>query len=929
MNPSEDPSDRLVDSLLREQARRSADEELLKSIEEKLDAVSPASAQAERPRSVLSNPAVIGALAAVVTLGMLILGSANMAMNKAKRSEQVAAPSYRESQLREQIVPENDLKELQRSVASAKPASPRITSSDAEGSLVVPDSSLKLETLEAPPAAAPAVSNQSFADNSGSGRGSGSAMGGPRHDLSQAPAKGDSKDIEQNMLLWGTPTAPSDALAGAAADSFVLPSEAPLAESLSEPEANELTQRSKNLPGKARARTDSGPSRENYGRLIDQPWKYPWQEALSTFSIDVDNASYTNIRRMIAEGRQIPADAVRIEELVNYFDYRYAGPQGDGPFAVTGDLATCPWKPGHLLARVAIKGKEIPNNSRPASNLVFLIDVSGSMQSPDKLPLLKRSIRVLIDQLDERDRVGMVVYAGTEGVVLEPTLLDERGKSQAIQALEKLEAGGSTNGGAGIQRAYQMAAKHLVQGGTNRVILATDGDFNVGTTGQGALVNLVKNGSGNRIYLSVLGFGTGNLNDAMLEAITKDGNGNYFYVDNDGEAQRVFLQKLTGTLVTIAKDVKIQVEFNPGKVKGYRLIGYANRILRHEDFNNDKVDAGDIGAGHTVTAFYEIVPDGVDMPATGSVDPLRYQKPLERDVVASDDWLTLKLRYKHPEGDNSSLIETTVKGEPVAWQQAGNDFRFASAVALFGMKLRQLPDVADVPWAKVESIARPGLADDAREQRSEFVSMVRKTGDYDPSVVEAEESTRMTPVWTAADLSFLEMRSTKWYVTFGLQSEGKWAPKLLGQDHLKKPFNNRVNPATMLNPGDTFFGDGAMQGRFKLIGFTEREVFSSLTGTSQNVQVAIYEDLSPGKLGKRYESQYGLLDAEIDAAAYADHSAVIAVKGSERTPLVIGEGSTFGANNRYLLKQVTADHASIEYTDQSGTLRLLNLPLQK
>jgi Ca-activated chloride channel family protein len=926
MNPSEDPSDRLVDSLLREQARRSADEELLKSIEEKLDAVSPASAQAERPRSILSTPAVIGALAAVVTLGMLIFGSANMAMNKAKRSEQVAAPSYRESQLREQIVPERDLKELPASLPSGPSESPSIASGGIEALPPLPDSSLKLETLEAPPAAAPAP-DQSLAGGLASGKGAGSGAG-----------LGDSMDAAAASASPAKPAPPSMPAAaggervhsfGAAADSFVLPSEAPLAESLAEPEANELTQRSKNLPGKARARTDSGPSRENYGRLIDQPWKSPWQEALSTFSIDVDNASYTNIRRMIAEGRQIPADAVRIEELVNYFDYRYAGPQGDGPFAVTGDLTTCPWKPGHLLARVAIKGKEIPNNSRPASNLVFLIDVSGSMQSPDKLPLLKRSIRVLIDQLDERDRVGMVVYAGTEGVVLEPTLLDERGKSQAIQALEKLEAGGSTNGGAGIQRAYQMAAKHLVQGGTNRVILATDGDFNVGTTGQGALVNLVKNGSGNRIYLSVLGFGTGNLNDAMLEAITKDGNGNYFYVDNDGEAQRVFLQKLTGTLVTIAKDVKIQVEFNPGKVKGYRLIGYANRILRHEDFNNDKVDAGDIGAGHTVTAFYEIVPDGVDMPATGSVDPLRYQKPLERDVVASDDWLTLKLRYKHPEGDNSSLIETTVKGDPVAWQQAGNDFRFASAVALFGMKLRQLPDVADVPWAKVESIARPGLADDAREQRSEFVSMVRKTGDYDPSVVEAEESTRTTPVWTAADLSFLEMRSTKWYVTFGLQSEGKWAPKLLGQDHLKKPFSNRVNPAAMLNPGDTFFGDGAMQGRFKFIGFTEREVFSSLTGTSQNVQVAIYEDLSPGKLGKRYESQYGLLDAEIDAAAYADHSAVVAVKGSERTPLVIGEGSTFGANNRYLLKQVTADHASIEYTDQSGTLRLLNLPIQK
>ena len=346
------------------------------------------------------------------------------------------------------------------------------------------------------------------------------------------------------------------------------------------------------------------------------------------------------------------------------------------------------------------------------------------MQDPLKLPLLKRSMRVLLDQLDERDRLGIVVYAGSQGVVLDPTILDERGLSAAIQALEKLEAGGSTNGGAGIKRAYEMASQHLVPGGVNRVILATDGDFNVGTTGQGDLVSLVKKGATSGVSLSVIGFGTGNLNDAMLEAITNDGNGNYFYIDGDQEARRVFLQKLTGTLVTIAKDVKIQVEFNPGKVQAYRLIGYANRILRHEDFANDKIDAGDIGAGHTVTAFYEIVPPGVPMPGTGSVDALRYQKPAEREVVASDDWFTLKLRHKHPEGEVSSLVETPVKGEPVAWEQAGNDFRFASAVALFGMKLRQMPEMADVSWSKVMEIARPALAEDPQEQRAGFVEMV-------------------------------------------------------------------------------------------------------------------------------------------------------------------------------------------------------------
>ncbi|MCH7228430.1 von Willebrand factor type A domain-containing protein [Haloferula sp. A504] len=468
-------------------------------------------------------------------------------------------------------------------------------------------------------------------------------------------------------------------------------------------------------------------SRENYGQLTDQPWKSPWDDALSTFSIDVDTASYTNVRRMIREGRTIQPDAVRIEELVNYFDYRYPQPEGDSPFAVTSTLATCPWQPQHLLARVAIKGREIDNNARPASNLVFLIDVSGSMQSPDKLPMLKRAMTTLIDSLDERDRVGIVVYAGTEGVVLSPTELTEKGKSKALRQLAKLESGGSTNGGAGLYRAYQMALKNMIDGGVNRVILATDGDFNVGNTGEGTLVELVKKNADKGVSLSVLGFGTGNLNDSMLEAISNDGNGNYFYVDGDREAKRIFLQKLSGTLVTIAKDVKIQVEFNPGKVKAYRLIGYANRVLRNQDFNNDKVDAGDIGAGHTVTAFYEIVPVGVDSPAVGDVDDLKYQRPANRrEVVESDDWFTLKLRYKHPEGDKSRLIETPVTGEPVKWKKAGADFRMASAVALFGMKLRGMEEVEDINWDRVIEIAKPALADDPQEERAEFLDLVRE-----------------------------------------------------------------------------------------------------------------------------------------------------------------------------------------------------------
>ncbi|MEM9235967.1 MAG: von Willebrand factor type A domain-containing protein [Verrucomicrobiota bacterium] len=464
----------------------------------------------------------------------------------------------------------------------------------------------------------------------------------------------------------------------------------------------------------------------DYAPLVDQPWKSPWQDALSTFSIDVDTASYSNLRRMIREGRNIQPDAVRIEELVNYFDFQYPAPEGDNPFRVQSVLASCPWQEDHLLARVAIKGREIEKNARPASNLVFLIDVSGSMQSPDKLPMLKRAMQVLIEELDERDRVGMVVYAGTEGVVLPPTRLDQEGKSKAIAALAKLEAGGSTNGGAGLTRAYEMALENLQEEGVNRVILASDGDFNVGTTGQGELVRLVKERAAKGVSLSVLGFGTGNLNDAMMEAITNDGNGNYFYVDSDREAKRVFLDKLSGTLVTIAKDVKIQVEFNPGKVKAYRLIGYANRVLRDQDFNNDKVDAGDIGAGHTVTAFYEIVPVGVNSPTVGEVDGLRYQRPEGRkELVESDDWFTLKLRYKHPKGDKSRLIETPVKGGAQAWEEAGNDFRLASAVALFGMKLRHMEDVAAVSWDRVVEIAQPTLAEDPKEQRAEFLELVK------------------------------------------------------------------------------------------------------------------------------------------------------------------------------------------------------------
>jgi len=473
--------------------------------------------------------------------------------------------------------------------------------------------------------------------------------------------------------------------------------------------------------------------RERYGQLVEQPWKTPLQARFSTFSVDVDTASYTNIRRMLQQGARVPADAVRIEECINYFDYRYAPPTKGGPFAVHVDMARCPWAADHHLMKVGIKGMEVNGDERPASNLVFLIDVSGSMQGTAKLPLLVESMKVLVEELDDRDRVGIVVYAGSEGVVLNPTSITEDGRGTVLAALNKLRAGGSTNGGAGIKRAYGMAREQFIEGGVNRVILATDGDFNVGTTGQGELVKLVQEQAKSGVYLSVLGFGSGNINDAMLEAITNDGNGNYFYIDSQKEGRKVFLQDLSGTLVTIAKDVKIQVDFNPGKVQAYRLIGYANRILRDRDFNDDKVDAGDIGAGHTVTALYEIVPHGAPMPAVGGVDASKYDTPVPQPkLVPSDEWLTVKLRYKAPDGDTSTKMEVPVSGAPVAWEAATDDFRFASGVALFGMKLRNSEHVNDAGWDLVRELARKGLGVDVHGYRAEFLDLVDKAAAMAP-----------------------------------------------------------------------------------------------------------------------------------------------------------------------------------------------------
>jgi Ca-activated chloride channel family protein len=473
---------------------------------------------------------------------------------------------------------------------------------------------------------------------------------------------------------------------------------------------------------------------ESYNPLVDQVWTASLDEPLSTFSVDVDTASYTNIRRMLNAGQRVPVDAVRVEECINYFDYNYAGPEDGRPFATQVDLATCPWAEGHLLLKVGLRGQEIPAHLRPASNLVFLIDVSGSMQNSEKLPLVVESMKVLVEELDERDRVSIVVYAGAEGVVLDPTTITADGRGALLNSLNKLRAGGSTNGGAGIKRAYEIAQENFVKKGVNRVILCTDGDFNVGTTGQDDLVQLVKSRAQKGVFLSVLGFGTGNINDAMLESITNDGNGTYYYIDSRREGRKVFLEDLTGTLVTIAKDVKLQLEFNPAKVQHYRLIGYANRKLKKEDFNNDSVDAGDIGAGHTVTALYEIVPVGSKSPVRAEVDALKYQADGEipavrkRPVVQSKEWLTVKLRYKLPDEDVSTKIEVPVVGVPIPWTDEGADFHLAAGVALFGMKLRDSEYVGKADWSLVTELAKKGQGNDIHGHRSEFLELVRKCG---------------------------------------------------------------------------------------------------------------------------------------------------------------------------------------------------------
>jgi Ca-activated chloride channel family protein len=466
------------------------------------------------------------------------------------------------------------------------------------------------------------------------------------------------------------------------------------------------------------------PNTESYDRIDENPFLEVRQNPLSTFSIDVDTASYANVRRFLNGGSLPPKDAVRIEEMLNYFTYHYAPPADDRPFAVNAEVAGCPWEPKHRLLRIALKGREIDLDNRPASNLVFLIDVSGSMDNPAKLPLLKSALHLLIDKLAENDRVAMVVYAGSSGLVLPST--SGLNKETIRAALDQLQAGGSTNGGSGIQLAYQVAREKFIRGGTNRVILCTDGDFNVGVTDQGSLTRLIEEEAKSGVFLSVLGFGAGNLKDSTMEKLADRGNGNYAYIDTPNEARKVLVEQLGGTLVTIAKDVKLQIEFNPRKLAAYRLIGYENRLLRAEDFNDDKKDAGEIGAGHTVTAVYELVPAGAEV-STSKVDELKYQRTgAHGEGAFNDELLTLKLRYKEPDGDKSKLIESVVKDAAESYARASEDFRFAAAVAGFGLLLRDSQYKGDLTWGAVLELAAASRGADESGYRTEFVELVKR-----------------------------------------------------------------------------------------------------------------------------------------------------------------------------------------------------------
>jgi Ca-activated chloride channel family protein len=467
-------------------------------------------------------------------------------------------------------------------------------------------------------------------------------------------------------------------------------------------------------------------NREAYDRIEENPFLRVSNNPLSTFSIDVDAASYSNIRRFINEGKLPPKDAVRIEELINYFPYEYPQPEGDRPFSVSTEISQAPWNPNHRLVHIGLQGKKISTENLPASNLVFLLDVSGSMEESNKLPLLKSAFRLLVNELRAKDKVSIVVYAGAAGVVLPPTPGNQ--KDKIFDAIEKLQAGGSTAGGEGIQLAYKLAKENFIKSGNNRIILATDGDFNVGISSDAELVRLIEQQREEGVFLTVLGVGMGNLQDSKMEKLANKGNGNYAYLDNMLEAKKVLVKEIGGTLLTIAKDVKIQVEFNPTKVQAYRLIGYENRMLRNEDFKDDKKDAGELGAGHSVTALYEVIPVGVKSDVKLSeIDSLKYQKPIQQLTSGSDELMQVKLRYKAPNQNTSQLLTSPVIDRGLKLEDASTNFKFSAAVTEFGMVLRDSQYKGKANFDDVLKLANQSQGDDLEGYRAEFIRLVTRS----------------------------------------------------------------------------------------------------------------------------------------------------------------------------------------------------------
>lgn len=477
---------------------------------------------------------------------------------------------------------------------------------------------------------------------------------------------------------------------------------------------------------------------EDYDHIVENGFKRVTDDPLSTFSIDVDAASYSNVRRFLQNNQLPPAGAVRTEEMINYFKYQYPQPTSADPFSINTELSDCPWNPQNKLLLIGLQGKKIAADKLPASNLVFLIDVSGSMMDQNKLPLVKASMKMLTDQLRENDRISIVVYAGWAGVALPAT--DGSEKIKIKTAIDALEAGGSTAGGEGIQLAYKIAQQNFMKQGNNRIILCTDGDFNVGVSSDDDLVRLIEQERNKGIFLTVLGYGMGNYKDNKMQQLADKGNGNHAYIDGLSEAKKVLVNEFGGTLFTIAKDVKLQLEFNPAVVASYRLIGYENRMLHKEDFNDDKKDAGELGSGHTVTALYEIIPVGVKSSFLKNVDPLKYGHDKKKKSSSfNHEMVTLKLRYKAPDADISKLIVHTVNDQPVSTKNVSNNFRFAASVAGFAMLLRNSEYKGDMDFNKVIRLANGSLTADEEGYRKEFISLVKKAAALKNDVAKAED----------------------------------------------------------------------------------------------------------------------------------------------------------------------------------------------